>query len=106
MVFLVTAGISNSLAVQLSSASSPHEKPAGCHQHGNKVPERSPADYKCCIAGHDAAMIRSASAPQAVCQIHDVVIAISAQRANEMLRTTTAIPPPLRLPDRSALLRV
>jgi hypothetical protein len=107
VVFLVMAGISSSLAAQLSSASSPHEKPAGCHQHGNKTPERSPADYKCCIAGHDAAIIRSASAPHAVCQIHDVVIAISAQWADVMLGTNAAIPPILlRLQDRSAPLRV
>jgi hypothetical protein len=59
-VVLVVVGMASALAAQQSFAASPHEKPAGCHQHGKKSPARQPADYKCCVTGHDAALLRSA----------------------------------------------
>jgi len=65
---LVLAGMTSSLAAQLSSAQGPHEKPAGCHQHGNKVPERVPADYRCCVAGHGSAIVRPSCASPPACQ--------------------------------------
>jgi hypothetical protein len=58
------AGMTSSLAAQVSSAQSPHEKPAGCHQHGNKLPERVPTDYRCCVAGHASAMVRPSCVSQ------------------------------------------
>src|SRR6266404_2715210 len=58
------AGMTSSLAAQLTSAQSPHEKPAGCHQHGNKLPDRAPTDYKCCVAGHASAIVRPSCVSQ------------------------------------------
>ena len=34
-----------------------HERPAGCHSHGHKTPARQPANYSCCMAGHDAVIL-------------------------------------------------
>jgi hypothetical protein len=65
---LVLAGMTSALTVQLSSAQGPHEKPAGCHQHGSKLPERVPVDYKCCVAGHGSAIVRPSSASQPALQ--------------------------------------
>jgi hypothetical protein len=67
-LILVLAGMTSSLAAQLSSAQGPHEKPAGCHQHGNKLPEREPADYKCCVAGHGSAIVRPSGVSQPALQ--------------------------------------
>ena len=42
---------------------SAHEKPSGCHQHGNSNPLPSPnKHYQCCVAGHESALVQ----PQAV----------------------------------------
>jgi len=73
LTVLAIAGMTSSLAAQLSSASSPHEKPAGCHEHGNKSPERAP-DYKCCVAGHEAAILRPACIPHEVTQSASAVL--------------------------------
>jgi hypothetical protein len=35
-------------------------QPAGCHEHGQKVPAPSPATYQCCRAGHQFAAVREA----------------------------------------------
>jgi hypothetical protein len=65
---LVLAGMTSALAAQLCSAQGPHEEPGGCHQHGNKLPERVPVDYKCCVAGHGSAIVRPSSASQPALQ--------------------------------------
>jgi hypothetical protein len=68
-VVLVIVGMASALAAQLSSRSNPHDQPAGCHEHGRKSPQHQPVDYKCCVAGHDAALLRSAATPHPVSQI-------------------------------------
>jgi len=71
-VFIIV-GMTSALTAQLSFASNPHEKPAGCHQHGKQSPVPQRTDYKCCIAGHDAALPRSAAIVQVVWQVGVVV---------------------------------
>jgi len=73
LIVLVIAGMTSSLAAQLNAASSPHEKPARCHEHGNKSPERPP-DYKCCVAGHEAAILRPVCIPHDVAQSSSAVV--------------------------------
>lgn len=68
-VILVIVGMASALAAQLSSRSSPHEQSAGCHEHGTKSPQHRPVDYKCCVAGHEAALLRSTVAPHPVQQV-------------------------------------
>jgi hypothetical protein len=101
----VIAGIASSLAAQLNSASSPHEKPAGCHEHNHKSPGRGP-DYKCCVAGHEAAILRPACIP------HDGTQSTSAALLPLSLVSRISMPPiavatnPPRLPDGNVSLRI
>lgn len=54
-----------SLPAQSPAVPLMHEKPAGCHQHGNSGPARLPSDnHGCCVAGHDSAIIQPSAAPQ------------------------------------------
>ena len=62
LIVFVIAGMTSSLAAQLNSASSAHEKPTGCHERNPRSPGRGP-DYKCCVAGHEAAILRPACLP-------------------------------------------
>ncbi len=51
-VALLVVVCGSALAAQASAFAQPvHERPAGCHSH--KIPAREPANYSCCIAGHD-----------------------------------------------------
>ena len=43
------------------------------HEHGKKSPSRQPADYKCCVAGHEAALLRSTATSHPVSQIGNVI---------------------------------
>jgi hypothetical protein len=47
--------------MQISSmtmtATAPHDRPAGCHEHASQVPAPQPASYKCCLTGHDSALL-------------------------------------------------
>ena len=70
---LIIVGMTSALAAQLHSTSSPDEQPAGCHQHEKKSPVRRPADYKCCVVGHDAALLRSAAVPPSACQVDNAI---------------------------------
>jgi hypothetical protein len=40
------------------------ERPAGCHQHGERAPRPQGIDYSCCISGHDVAVISPVFLPQ------------------------------------------
>jgi hypothetical protein len=33
-----------------------NDAPAGCHEHGSKMPAKVPPDYSCCLAGHSDAL--------------------------------------------------
>ncbi|HZS99859.1 MAG TPA: hypothetical protein VFA40_23940 [Terriglobales bacterium] len=72
-IVLVIAGMTSALVAQLSPTSNPHAKSAGCHEHGKKSPSRQPADYKCCVAGHEAALLRSTATSHPVSQIGNVI---------------------------------
>jgi hypothetical protein len=58
VLFLLFAGLASAITAQTSFGSSRHEKPAGCHEHGKSTPKRGPADYRCCVAGHESAAVR------------------------------------------------
>lgn len=88
------AGMTNSLAAQLSSAQGPHEKPAGCHQHGNKAPRHVPTDYRCCVAGHGSAIVRPSGLLQPVIQ-GSLVLPFAALFRAEVW---TGFTPPQRVP--------
>jgi hypothetical protein len=89
-VILVVVGMASALAAQLSSPSSPHEKPAGCHEHGKTSPVRPPADYKCCVAGHHAALLRSAATASPVSQI-GTTIPLASLLVTEIIGLSTLI---------------
>lgn len=103
---LIIVGMTSALAAQLHSTSSPHEQPAGCHQHEKKSPVRRPADYKCCVVGHDAALLRSAAVPPSACQV-DNAIPLAVRLVTEILGLFTSIAEtPPNLASRNAPLRV
>src|SRR5258708_30324601 len=75
-LLLITAVVTAALpAGTLEAAAADHEsapsaalgeRPAGCHVHGGKSPSHSPlpypplpapVSYKCCLTGHDAAVV-------------------------------------------------
>lgn len=105
LIVLVIAGMTNAIAAQLNSASSPHEKPAGCHEHGNKSPERSP-DYKCCVAGHEAAILRPACIPNDVTQSVSAVVLPLLLVSRISTPLMAAAINPLKLPDSNVPLRI
>src|SRR5258708_8002673 len=78
-LLLITALVTAALpAGSLEAAAADHEsapsaargeRPAGCHVHGGKSPSHSPlpypplpapVSYKCCLTGHDAAVVPAA----------------------------------------------
>jgi hypothetical protein len=103
LIVFVIAGMTSSLAAQLNSASSPHEKAAGCHEDGKKSPQ---PDYKCCVAGHEAAILRPACIPHDVTQSTSAVLLplLLASRIPAPLTAVTTNP--LKLPDGNVPLRV
>jgi len=44
----------------------PHERPAGCHEHGQQAPVPEPVSYKCCQAGHHSAILQESSTSRPV----------------------------------------
>lgn len=51
-----------------AASATPNERPAGCHTHSRAgipvprdgdSPARVPSNYKCCMTGHDAAIVQS-----------------------------------------------
>ena len=65
MATLVAAPLATRALAEPDHASAllaaPAEHPAACHTHGgNSVPHSPlPANYKCCLTGHDAAAVRA-----------------------------------------------
>lgn len=64
-LLLLAASATSLLAAQASAAPGIHdEKPAGCHEHGKKIPLHPSSDYACCVAGHGAAVVQASFVPQ------------------------------------------
>jgi len=99
------AGMTSSLAAQLNSVASAHEKPTGCHEHDHRSPGRSP-DYQCCVAGHEAAILRPACIP------HDGTQSTSAVLLPLFLVSSMSMPlmavatHPPKFPDGNVSLRI
>ena len=65
-LLLLAAAATASLAAQvLSPPAVTHERHAACHEHGQKAPTREPISYRCCQAGHSAAILQESFKPQA-----------------------------------------
>ena len=104
-VIMVVVGMTSALGAQLSFASSAHEKPAGCHQHG-KTPVRQPADYKCCVIGHQTALLRSAATSPPVSQVA-IAISFAVALVPEIMSLSASIPAiPTNPASRNVPLRV
>ena len=58
-------------------------RPAGCHQHGAKLPASVPVSYRCCQGGHDSAILQTSSA---------------VQLSSNLLATGDAMPAPIIVP--------
>jgi len=60
---VVTAPVA---ALTFSASRTPHQRPAGCHDEGNKTPAPEPVTHQCCQSGHDAAVVQKAHPPSLV----------------------------------------
>jgi hypothetical protein len=71
---LVTAPLATRALAEPDHASAPLaaplEHPPACHTHGgNPVPHSPlPANYKCCLIGHDAAVVQDSTSQQPAAQ--------------------------------------
>jgi hypothetical protein len=67
---LLLAVMLTSAAVHPILAGITHDKPAGCHSHGRKMPSPQPRDANCCVSGHDSALTQSGWATHDALQAH------------------------------------
>jgi hypothetical protein len=64
MVLLMSAVLATPLATPgLQISASSKDRPAGCHEHGPRVPAPVPISHQCCQNTHDAAMLMPSSTP-------------------------------------------
>lgn len=64
LLLAITLG---TLTIQSPFMLSAREKPSGCHEHGRPSSAPVPDDsYRCCIAGHDSAIVQPSAVPQAL----------------------------------------
>jgi hypothetical protein len=40
------------------TGASQHDRLASCHEHGRTAPVPQPVSYRCCVAGHDMALVQ------------------------------------------------
>lgn len=59
-VGLLAAVVSPMLPQVYGAAQASRQKPAGCHEHGQKLPAPAPVTYQCCRVGHQFAAVREA----------------------------------------------
>jgi hypothetical protein len=104
-IIVLVIATTSAVAAQLSVSSNSHQS-AGCHEHGKKSPTHKPADYRCCVAGHDAALLRSAAMPSSVSQIGNA-ISLAVPLVNELISLSPSIAEtPPNFASRNAPLRV
>ncbi len=79
---LVTAPLAPRALAEPDHASvplaAPAEHPPACHTHGdNPIPHSPPpANYTCCLTGHDAAAVRAPHSQQPAAQLTGVAIQV------------------------------
>lgn len=58
VLLLLVTGVGGSLCSLTATLlnAQAERPPAGCHEHGKKVPVRQPANYACCVSGHGFAI--------------------------------------------------
>lgn len=74
--------------------------PAGCHEHGKKIPPPQHADYACCVAGHSAAVVQASDVQRAPLQVSfstipTVVLQAVPSYNNETVSTASSASPPI-----------
>jgi len=117
---LVTAALPGRALVLAAADHAPSaavdERPAGCHAHGGQSlplvsPPRSPlpapVSYKCCLTGHDVAVVPASASPQTPAQCQHTQVTLQIQPSltayfsgEEVSTVPTAEPPgttPLRI---------
>ena len=79
---LVTRSLAGTVTADHAQSVAVDERPAGCHAHrGQSLPLSplpAPVSYKCCLTGHDAAVVPATTSPQppAQCQYAQVTLQI------------------------------
>jgi hypothetical protein len=87
VVVLIVAML-GSASAQSPLPFSAHEKPSGCHQHGNSTPLPSPDNhYQCCIAGHESAIVQ----PPVVSQMPVATTPLAVEPARQIISRTAAL---------------
>ena len=57
LLLIVLVSVSSPGNASFLFHSQPLEQPAGgCHEHGSKAPSPQPADFQCCLTGHNVAV--------------------------------------------------
>lgn len=66
MLLLVTVAAAAAPAEGWATPAPPHQRLGGCHEQAPPTPAPTPADYKCCLAGHGLAIVQESAAPRPV----------------------------------------
>jgi hypothetical protein len=87
MATLVTRSLAVTVTADHAQSAALDERPAGCHAHRGQSlplsPPPAPVSYKCCLTGHDAAVVTAFASPQppAQCQYTRVTLQIESALA-------------------------
>ena len=79
---LVTRSLAVTVTADHGQSVALDERAAGCHAHRGQSlplsPPPAPVSYKCCLTGHDAAVVPASTSPQppAQCQYKQVTLQI------------------------------
>jgi len=98
LLLLVTLGAIAlaSFAPPMPSAQEPgRPHPVGCHQHG-QTPSSSPVpvDYRCCVAGHQQALLPGSFVLQPFVAIRTGIEAAHGQVVSPMVDLSSPVKPP------------
>jgi hypothetical protein len=66
LLLIAVASVSALGAHFLPLQSQPLERPAGCHEHGSKVPAQIPSSSQCCLIGHNTAVSQTTDSPEPI----------------------------------------
>ena len=85
VLILIAVGASSLAAQSLLSHAQSLERPAGCHEHGDKTPTPHPTKYECCVIGHNTAVPRAAYSGEPL--LYDIQIELVGEAPIESLAT-------------------
>jgi hypothetical protein len=105
--WILLVAIVASLPAQAPAMLLAHERPMGCHEHGHHGPARSPSDnYRCCIAGHDFAILQPSAVPQVLLRPVPSGMTAAAVPSATIPISTNVESPPSADPPGAAPLRI